>query len=261
MPSHAYPTPQHAAAAQAVVDFFVTRDETDCVLLVNSCARGKATADSCLDITVIAQPGLTRDTYAALDNAWQTQYLCGEVYAHLRAVGKFSNVDLDITDGLFHPSERDWTSGPDEFELVVGNTLAYSVPLWQRNARLAQLKAQWLPYYDEALRTTRLADARKFCLNNLDHIPLYVERGLFFQAFRRLYDASREFLQALFMARRTYPIAYDKWIKEQIVEILHLPELYPQLTALLEISHFESHEIAIKGEHLRKLVERYTRDA
>lgn len=261
MPKHAYPTPQHAAAAQAVVGFFATRNEVDCVLLVNSCARGKATLDSCLDITVIAQPTLTRDERAALESAWQARYAHEDVYAHLRAVGRFSHLDLDITDGLFHPVGRDWTSGPDEFELEIGNALAYSVPLWQRNHRQAQMNAEWLPYYAEARRATRLADARKYCLNNLDHIPLYVERGLYFQAFRRLYDASREFLQALFITRRTYPIAYDKWIQEQIVEILNLPELYPQLTALFEIKRFESAEIAHKGAHLRRLVEQYTRNA
>jgi hypothetical protein len=260
MSKHAYPTPQHAAAAQAVVDFFATRHEADCVLLVNSCARGKATPDSCLDITVVVPLTLMHDERAALESAWLAQYSHEDVYAHLRAVGRFSQLDLELTDGLFHPTERDWTSGPDVFELEVGNTLAYSVPLWQRNKRLSQLNAQWLPYYAEALRATRLAVARKYCLNNLDHIPLYIERGLYFQAFRRLYDASREFLQALFITRRTYPIAYDKWIKEQIVDILKLPELYPQLTALFEIQHFESTEIEHKGAHLRELVEQYTSD-
>ena len=38
------------------------------------------------------------------------------------------------------------------------------------------------------------------------------------------------------------PIAYDKWIQEQIVDILGLPELYNQLLRLFEIRNFESHE-------------------
>lgn len=37
-----YPTREHERAAGVIVDFFTARDETDAVLLVNSCARGKA---------------------------------------------------------------------------------------------------------------------------------------------------------------------------------------------------------------------------
>ncbi len=55
-------------------------------------------------------------------------------------------------------------------------------------------------------------------------------------------------LQALFIARRTYPIAYDKWIREQVVEILGLPELHPQMVHLLEIDRLESDELIQKAE-------------
>ena len=73
----------------------------------------------------------------------------------------------------------------------------------------------------------------------------------------RFYDAFREFLQALFIARRTYPIAYDKWIQEQIVEILGLSKLYQQLLHLFEIHNFESHEILDKTNILRDLLDEY----
>lgn len=92
---------------------------------------------------------------------------------------------------------------------------------------------------------------------NLDHIPLYIKRGLHFQCFHRFCDAFREFLQALFIARRTYPIAYDKWIQEQIVEILELPDLYNQLLHLFEIRNFESREILDKARILRDLLDEY----
>jgi hypothetical protein len=141
--------------------------------------------------------------------------------------------------------------------LEIGNTLVYTVPLWQRSDYFDSLKAQWLPYYSEVLRQERLAMVRDFCVNNLDHIPLFVERGLYFQSFNRLYDAFREFLQALFISRRTYPIAYDKWIREQVEEILGMPHLYQRLPGLLEISHFESDEVARKAEELRALVEEH----
>ena len=117
---------------------------------------------------------------------------------------------MDFVDGCFVPTPRDWTSGPDEFELEIGNTLVYSVSLCERGPYFKRLKAKWLPYHDEELRQERLATVRQFCLNNIDHIPLYVDRGLYFQAFDRLYNAFQEFLQALFISRRTYPVAHDK---------------------------------------------------
>jgi hypothetical protein len=119
------------------------------------------------------------------------------------------------------------------------------------------LKRQWLPYYAEPLRQQRLQRVRFYCLNNLHHIPLYLDRGLYFQSFDRLYNAYQEFLQALFISRRTYPIAYNKWIHEQIVDILHLPDLYRQLSHLFEIKHFESREMLEKARQVEQLLEQY----
>ena len=80
---------------------------------------------------------------------------------------------------------------------------------------------------------------------------------MYFQSLDRLYNAYREFLQALFIARRTYPIAYNKWIREEVEEILGLPELYQQLTHLFEIKHFESTEIADKALEVEQLLNQY----
>ncbi len=91
---------------------------------------------------------------------------------------------------------------------------------------------------------------RWFCLNNLHHIPLYVERGLYFQSFDRLYNAYQEFLQALFIARRTYPIAYNKWIHEQIVEILGYRSSISDCRGCFEIRDFESAELVAKAEEV-----------
>jgi predicted nucleotidyltransferase len=250
-----YPTLEHERAARAVVDFFSAQAETDAVILMGSCARGKAVRDSCLDFLILLQPEVFPLAKDAIAREWEEFYTSAETFRSLHQVGKYSHVDLDLIDGRFVPKPRGWTSGPDEFELEIGNTLVYAVPLWQRSDYLDSLNAQWLPYYPEALRQERLAMVRDFCINNLDHIPLFVARGLYFQSFNRLYDAFREFLQALFISRRTYPIAYDKWIREQVEEILGRPDLYQRLPGLLEISHFESDEIARKGEELRGLLE------
>lgn len=239
--------------------FFSRLPEAEVVLLVNSCARGKASQDSCLDISVLVKPETLARESSRLNGEWESFYDTDKVFKELVAAGKFAEVHLDIIDGEFVPEERgmNWSGAPDSFELEVGNALAYSVPLWKRSDYYEQLKARWLPYYDEASRKETLKMARHFCTYNLDHIPLYVARGLYFQSFDRLYNAYQELLHALFIARRTYPIAYNKWIREQIVEILELPELYEQLMHLFEIGHFESDELTHKAQDVRRLLDEY----
>ena len=252
-----YPTTEHQNAADSIVEHFVSNYKIDAVLLVNSCARGKATRDSCLDIIILAKPDPARSQLRDLEAGWEEFEKSSPAIQALYKAGKYSVVHPDFIHGVFIPHEQDEAAGPDDFELQVGNFLAYSVPLWQGSDYLDQLKEQWLPYYNEELRLQRLERVRWYCLNNLHHIPLYIERGLYFQSFDRLYNAYQEFLQALFIARRTYPIAYNKWIHEQIVEILGLPELYEQLTHLFEIKPFESHQIAHKAKEVEELLEKY----
>jgi predicted nucleotidyltransferase len=253
-----YPTPQHEKAAETITEFFVSNFQIDAVLLVNSCARGKATRDSCLDIVMLAQPEEGRSSLEDLEKGWEELEKSSQVIQDLYQTGKYSVVHPDFIHGTFNPREQDEAAGPDDFEIEVGNFLAYSVPLWQGSDYYSQLKTQWLPYYGEEVRQKRLERVRWYCLNNLHHIPLYIERGLYFQSFDRLYNAYREFLQALFIARRTYPIAYNKWIREEVEEILGLPELYEQLTHLFEIRQFESHEIVVKAKEVEALLEKYT---
>ncbi|MBI1927201.1 hypothetical protein HYR99_23530 [Candidatus Poribacteria bacterium] len=253
----AYPTIQHEQAALRIVEFFSSQSEVDAVLLTCSCARSRATRDSCLDIAILSEPDVLAIKRSELEQRWQHVYQTEAVFETVRQVGQYSHVDLDFVDGCFVPSYHGWTTGPDAFELGIGNLLVYSVALWERTDYFQQLKAHWLPYYEEGLRGERLAKVRRYCLNNLHHIPLYVERELYFQSLTRLYHAFGEFLQALFIARRTYPIAYDKWVREQIEEILELPELYRQLPALFEIRCFESPELADKARTLEYLLDEY----
>lgn len=175
----------------------------------------------------------------------------------LAALGPFVEVDLAAVVGDFGPEARTWTSGPDAFELAVGNELAYAVPLWRRGGRLDELRARWLPYYDDELRATRLTDARMYVVNDLDHVPLMVRRDEPFHAFHRLYLAFQGFLQALFIARRTYPIAYDKWIREQVEHILGLPDLYARLPAIVGVDRLDLRRLAAAAEELRAFLEEW----
>lgn len=261
-PVPAYPTPQHEGAARAIVDFFSRQAAVDSVLLVGSTARGKAGPDSCLDILVLCQPDQYAEHHKHLWQVWESEYGSNPAYAAMLKVGAFSHVDLDFSNGVFDPSQHHhgWTSGADPFELEVGNYVRYAQPLLEKGAYFQELRARWLPYYSEELRQHRLAMVLKYLRNNLAHIPLYAPRGLYFQCFKRFYQAFEEFLQALFIARRTYPIAYDKWVKEEVVDILGLPELYERLPHLLEIHCFESAEIVEKARQLEALVDEYVKE-
>jgi predicted nucleotidyltransferase len=252
-----YPTFEHRRASEEIINFFSGWSEVEAVMLTGSCTHGGATRDSCLDITVIVPTEILSSKNEELEAHWKEFYESEEVFKRLLGVGAFSHVDMIFTDGCFKPQPRGFTSGPDEFELEIGNTLVYSVPLWSRGDRLQRLKAEWLPYYGEELRSERLAMVDMYFHNNLDHIPLFVDRGLHFQAFNRLYDAFREFIQAIFISRRTYPIAYDKWIRKQFHEILGEPEVYRSLVKILEIEDFEGRDIADRAEDLRGLFKKH----
>jgi hypothetical protein len=118
---------------------------------------------------------------------------------------------------------------PTAFEVEVGNRIAYALPLENAGSHFRQLQSQWLPYYSDDRRRSRLAMVHAACLYDLDHIPLLRRRGLHFHAFDRLYKGFQVFLHALFIAHRTYPIAYNMWIREQIEDRVQLPELYRDL--------------------------------
>jgi predicted nucleotidyltransferase len=252
--SAAYPTDAHRVAADELTELFAGRPETQAVLLVNSCARGKATPDSCLDMLVLVPPAV-RDE---LRPWWWEERERLPVVAELRRAGRFTDVHLGVIDGEFvrpHASDEH-----EPLELRVGNTLRYSVTLFERGERLGQLQAEWLPFYAERLRTERLEWCRAFCRQNLDYVPWLVGRELYFQAFARVYRTLEAFLMGLHVSRRTYPIAYDKWIKEQVVGNLALPELYPRLVSLLEVQRLESDELVGKADELRGLVAEHVVD-
>jgi hypothetical protein len=89
----------------------------------------------------------------------------------------------------------------------------------------------------------------------LEHIPVLIKRELYFHALDTLNKAFREYLQALFITHRRYPIAYNKWIKEQVVNWLGKPGLYQKLLPVLSVSHLESDEMNRKVEILFELLD------
>jgi predicted nucleotidyltransferase len=253
-----YPTGHHRDASLAAVEFFAKEGAVRSVLLTCSCARGKATKDSCLDLSVLVDPAPSAECIRELWNRWEEHYRRGKVYETLRSTGLYSQVDLEIVDGIIveNPDAHTFTSGPDSFELAAGNLFVYSLPLYGEDY-WESLRKSWIPYYSESLRRNRFEKVVRFMRNNLDHIPPYLQRRLFFQCHKRLTLAFEEFLQALFISKKTYPIAYDKHIREQIVDILDLPELYDRLVRMFELPRFESDEMLGKKAILEDLADKY----
>ena len=250
-----FPTEAHRAAAEAVVDHFALDTRVQAILLTCSCARGVASPASCVDITLLVAPA-DLEAFRIHERADIQAFLAKDpACVALAELVPWSGVDLEFRSGGFTPAYHGWTSGPDNYELEIGNILAWVHPMLLRGPRFEGLQASHLPYYDEGLRQSRLADVIRFAVNNLDHVLPFAERGLCFQAFKRLYHAFEEYLQALFIHRRIYPIAYDKWLREQGVEVLGEPALYEQLEGLLTLPALAPQHFCGRVQRLRGLLE------
>ncbi len=248
-----FPTLIHRRAAEAIVDFSIGLS-VEAVLLVNSCARGTATPESDLDIALLIDPELPTKQRQSLDDAWRKRYENESVFRELERLSRFARVHLDVFDGRWVPQPWDDGGGPDAFEIEIGNRVAYAVPLWERSNAFADLRTRWLPYYGESLRQERLRMVNDACRLNIERVHFAVTRGLNFYGFDRLYHAFQEFLQALFIAHRVYPIAYNKWLREQVEGLLGLAALYRELASVLALGHLRPDELIDRAEHVRRLL-------
>jgi len=255
-----FPTLLHQQAAETAFRFFRLQPAVDTVLIVNSVARGQAVPESDLDMAVLVHPETPGEEIARLEALWREEMAANGLLRRFRQSGKHAHIHLDLVTGLYTPAEWDDGGGPDGFELEVGNQLAYSAPMHTAGPYYRRLRAEWLPYYREDLRRQRLAMVRGACACDLEHVPFFVRRELYFQAFDRLYKGFQEFLQALFIARRVYPLAYNKWIRMQVADWLSLPSLYRELPALISVQNIEGAEVIEKAARLAALLEEWTGD-
>ncbi len=249
-----FPTEAHARVAAAIAETFGPDPAVDTILITNSCARGRATPESDLDLVLLVKDGLPADTVRALEARWagfMAQDAAVLAYLH---TGQYAHIHADVITGVYTPAIWDDGGGPDAFELEIGNHIACSAPLTPPGAAFMGLQARWLPFYDDALRVSRLTMVRDACLYDLDHVPFFVRRDLPFQAFDRLYKAHQEFLQGLFIAWRRYPLAYNKWIHEQVVEWLGLPDVYAQLLWTLAVPELTNPHLDDRAARLHGLV-------
>jgi len=239
-------TPAHRAALELAVAFLSGLPEVDAVLLVGSWARGVAHEQSDVDVAVLAR--------APVEAAWDRSEERRRAEALLQPLTRWSTIEVDSFAADVRPEPRGWTSGPDDFELRIGNWIAHSEPLWERGDAFRHLRERWLPYYDEELRARRLAEVVRYCRNDLDHIPWSLGRSDALHAFDRLYHATLEFVQALFITRRMYPIAYDKWLEQQLRDFIGLPDLASRLVRVLNAA-----QIAEGAAEIERLLDELVR--
>lgn len=250
-----FPTDLHKNVAELVRDYFIKIPNVDTFLVVNSCARGVAVPESDLDFAVLVKPDTTASEKFDIENNWLTYSINQPTINKYKQSSQFAHLHLDIIDGNYKPTIIEIGEPADYFELEIGNHICYSAIMDNAGSFFKELQKKWLPYYNEDLRLQRLAMLIKACEYDLNHIPVFVKRGLYFQAFDILCKAFQEYLQVLFIANKTYPIAYNKWIKYQVVNLLKKPDVYPKLSPILSISNIESDEINLKVQSLRILID------
>jgi predicted nucleotidyltransferase len=250
-----FPTPLHRDAAEMVRDHFFNDTRVDTVLLLNSCARGQGVPESDLDMAILAKPHISPMELREMEAGWQTFCQTQATLLEFRRSGPFAHLHVDIITGDYRPGVLGMGEPIDYFEIEIGNHICYSAPMDGAGPLLLALREKWLPYYQEELRLQRFSQSRRACVYDLDHIPIFIRRGLYFQAFDILVKAFQEYLQTLFIANRVYPIAYNKWIKEQVAQWLGLPGLYQKLPQVLSVVNLESDEINEKARLLRELLD------
>lgn len=249
-----FPTKLHQDAAELIRDYFLRISNVDTVLVVNSCARGQAVPESDLDFAILVKPGTEVNEIKNIYTTWLTYSAAQPTFLKHRQSTPFAHLHLDIIDGNYVPAIIEVGEPIDYFEIEIGNQVCYSAPMDSAGSYFLELQKKWLPYYDNNLRLQRLTMIRNACNYNLDHIPFFINRALYFQAFDLLCKAFQEYLQVLFIANKTYPIAYNKWINEQVVKWVNKPGLYPKLSPILSVSNIESNEINEKAKMLRELL-------
>ena len=249
-----FPTKLHQDSAELIRDYFLAIPAVDTVLVVNSCARGQAVPESDLDFAILAKPDTTTTELSNIERSWQNYSETQPTFLKYKQSNQFAHLHLDIITGNYKPGSLEKAEPIDYFEIEIGNQICYSAPMGNAGPYFNQLQIKWLPYYDEELRLQRLTKSRIACEYDLDHIPFFMKRELYFQAFDILCKAFQEYLQTLFIANKVYPIAYNKWIKEQIVTWLNMPDLYPKLPPILSIVDIESNQINDKAKMLRGLL-------
>ena len=69
-----FPTEFHEKTAKEISEYFSKIDDVKAVLLTCSCARGKATMDSCLDMAILFLPELEMIKRTEIIERWNKEH-------------------------------------------------------------------------------------------------------------------------------------------------------------------------------------------
>ena len=181
MSSLEFPTKLHHNAAETANEYFLNISAVDTVLIVNSCARGQAVAESDLDLAILVAPGTSDNKMKKI------LYRRGKSYSanapaivNFRQSSPFAHVHLDIIDGNYIPGIIDAGEPIDYFEVEIGNQIRYSAPMATAGSYFQELKQRWLPYYDDDLRLKRLSAVKNACNYDLDAYTFFNKTRVIF---------------------------------------------------------------------------------
>ena len=130
-----FPTQYHEEVATSVAEYADRLDGVDTVLVVNSCARGQAVPESDLDMAILMIPPVDEK---ALEAEWLVHKSSDVNLKKFCNRSPFSAIHLDFFDGSFTSAVWDDGGGPDDFEIEIGNRIAYASPLIQSGPRLPE---------------------------------------------------------------------------------------------------------------------------
>jgi hypothetical protein len=191
-----------------------------------------------------------------LEALWRQELAANVVLRRYRESGNHAHLHLDLIRGEYTPEIWDDGGGPDWFEVEIGNQLAYAAPMHEAGSYYRRLQAQWLPYYGIDLRRQRLEMVHAACAYDLEHVPFFVQRGLYF-GIRPYIKSFRSFYRRCSFPRFTVS---RSWIRMQVEEWLGLPDLYALLPALISVSNIESSELIDRAGELDNLLDLWAVD-
>src|SRR5258705_12392239 len=122
------PTELHREVAELAGDFFSAHASVDTILVVNSCARGRAVAGSDLDLAVLIMPTAAREEVQSLTALWQESMATHPLIHRFRSNGRVTQGHVDGFYGRMGPTVLGDGGGPGRFEGEIGNRLAVSAP-------------------------------------------------------------------------------------------------------------------------------------
>ncbi|NTJ36368.1 nucleotidyltransferase domain-containing protein [Agrobacterium rhizogenes] len=251
MPPITLPTEHHASVIDAVVDTFREIQEIEAVILTGSCARGQAAPDSDLDVQLLVP---NRSNSRKLSKTYTAAWC--RVLSERFATESVPSVEIEVSSGRFKPINIASEDAFLSFEIEIGVSVAHAVPLWDPGGAFGLLREAWLPFYDEHLRRKRSVAAFEGMQGSLNKVKSYARRDLHHAALASLHSAARFLLAALFIERRIYPVAYEKWIRWQLENLLGLEGVYAEFSAIKELERLDEKTLLAKVALCERLADR-----